>query len=85
MAKGRCAGCGKVGSVAAIGKHVLGCEAFARSSDHASPAEEYQRWVAADRNADDRAERIRELIAGNEARLAAGVSRWATPPDILED
>ena len=81
--KGRCAGCGKVGSVTAVRKHVLGCERFVASSQE-DPEVEYARWAAQGRSSDARAARIEALIAGNEAKLSAATSRWQTPPEVWD-
>jgi hypothetical protein len=90
VSAGRCAGCGGTdSSCQRIKKHVQKCPDFlalyrtdpARALD---PEAEYRRWVAEDRR-DEAAQRRRAVIEEAESSRAQRASRFATPPDVLEE
>lgn len=89
MASGRCAGCGKSGTVKAVQSHIMSCAAFAAlykadKTRALSPAEEYVRWQAEGKRAASM--EMRGASKGrNEARRQQQAGRFARLPDILED
>jgi hypothetical protein len=86
-AHGRCAGCRRVGEVKAVGVHIVTCEDWAElylSRPWAAllPAEEYERWRAAERPAERKAD-LEVRVADTQAKRAASVARFDVP-DLLE-
>ncbi len=47
------------------------------------PEQEYDQWAARDKT-EERVQRRDRLVSETDARHAAQVARFATPPDILE-
>jgi hypothetical protein len=95
MAQGRCAGCGKSDSSAkALNKHIMSCPQYVAlfQKDPAralTPEAEYERWQAEDNNPEAREAareaRISVRIAESVVKQGNQHTRWATPPDILDD
>jgi hypothetical protein len=93
VAAGRCAGCGRTGSLRKITQHMVSCsdfiDLFGRDPAKAlDPEAEYDRYRAEERNAEARAHQRGERLAVRFAEInrqqAASASRWAKPPDILD-
>lgn len=94
MAQGRCAGCGQVGPVSKIEKHVVGCPAsatlFQADPDRLlTPAAEFLRWQREDCSPEAKAQRketrLHTEFTRQDVRRAQQESRWATPADLLAD
>lgn len=86
--QGRCAGCQETGELKRIVAHVMTCAKWAllyRSDPAAAlpPAQEYERWAAEERPAEQRADLDRR-VADTQGRRAASVARF-TKADPLED
>lgn len=93
MAAGRCAGCGRADSLRKISLHMIECQAYIELFKHnparaLGPAEEYERHRREDTTPEARAvargHRLRLRFADINRQQQASVSRWATPPDILD-
>lgn len=87
-AQGRCAGDGKTGELRKIEWHVARCDKWAHlyRTDPAaalSPAEEYSRWRAQERQ-DEHAADLAGRVADTQAQRAASVARFEVA-DPLED
>lgn len=94
MSAGRCSGCGRIDSCTKICQHIVTCPEYAdlfSSAPHEclDPAADYQRHRAVTDTPDARArrrdDRLRERFADLDRRQAVSVTRWRTPPDILDD
>ena len=89
VSSGRCAGCGKVGTLAEVSEHTRDCRdfrlLFTEDPDRAlHPADEFERWAAEDRPA-QRAGARQAKVTEADRRRAEQAERWRTPADILED
>jgi hypothetical protein len=89
MAKGRCAGCGEMGTVKAVTEHILApcpkwLELFNTNHYRAlDPGAEYRRWFKEERVVEKEQAREDKVTATNAAREAMA-DRFATR-NILED
>jgi hypothetical protein len=90
VAIGRCPGCGLSDKDSdLVREHTRYCAKYAalwlRHPDRAiDPEAEFIRWRDEERPA-EREGRREEVIAEADRRRAVQASRWATPPDILEE
>lgn len=86
--RGRCPGCGEMGSGGAVAVHMVTCRKFAQLyREHPErcmpPEQEYQRWLAEDK-AGETEERIAAKVAAGAEQRSAMADRFRTP-NILED
>ncbi len=93
MASGRCAGCGRTGSLRKISQHIVDCcsyiELYERNPERClDPVAELNRYRIHDggsqARAEQRDERLRARFAEINRLQLTSANRGASPPDILE-
>lgn len=92
MPAGRCAGCGRTESMRKISLHIVECgryiDLYARHPERAlAPVAEYDRYRrenTPEARAEQRGQRLHARFAEINRQQAASVTRWTTPPDLLD-